>query len=145
MEFAAFLEYSCSLRFEEIPDYDYIIKLFKGLSLRESLEKDMVFDWDRAKSANEQPWDCNCIGQCKHNDPPKCHQGYVMFLFWTPYAYAYVNLCLGCAPRHVDVSILMIPLPPNPLPPGALGFPVSHTICICVNFIFKNELAIRVQ
>ncbi|KAN0134065.1 kinase-like protein [Lactarius tabidus] len=57
VEFATFLEYSHSLCFEEIPDYKYIIDLFKGLLLWEGLENAMVFDWDRAESATEQHQD----------------------------------------------------------------------------------------
>jgi serine/threonine protein kinase len=105
-EFSTFLEYSRSLGFEEVPDYMYIINLFKGLSLWEGSENVVVFDWDRPKSADGQPRDrvSDCIGQCKRNQPLKRRQGYVMFLFWTSYTYAYVKLCLGCAPRHVNAS-----------------------------------------
>jgi hypothetical protein len=74
VEFATFLEYSHSLCFQEIPDYKYIIDLFKGLLLREGLENAMVFDWDRAESATEQHQDQvnDCIGQCKCNQPKHC-------------------------------------------------------------------------
>jgi hypothetical protein len=75
-EFATFLEYSCSPHFKEILDYEYIINLFKGLSLQEGLENAVVFDWDCAKSATEQHQDQvnNCIGQCKHNQPKHCQE-----------------------------------------------------------------------
>jgi hypothetical protein len=87
VEFTTFLKYSCLLSFEEILNYGYITDLFKGLSLWDGLESVMLMDWDHAESADEQLWDLvnNCIGQHKHNEPLKHHQGYVMFLLWTSY------------------------------------------------------------
>jgi hypothetical protein len=145
-EFATFLNYSRLLGLEDIPDYRYIFDLFKSLSLQEGLENDLVFDWDQAESASVQPQNraSGCIGQCKHDEPLKHHQGYVIFIFWTLYAYAYIKLCLGCTPRHINTSILMTLLLPNPPPLMPLGWPISCPICIHVNSIFKNELVIRV-
>jgi hypothetical protein len=43
--------------------------------------------------------------------------------------YTHIKLCQGCAPRHVDASILIIPIPPNPLPLTLLGCPVHLYMC----------------
>ena len=69
--FATFLEYSRSLHFEEIPNYGYIIDLFKGL--QEGLKNVVVFDWDRAESADVPP-DCADLGK---RDQLR-RQGYVL-------------------------------------------------------------------
>jgi casein kinase I family protein HRR25 len=45
IEFAAYMNYSRSLRFDDKPDYTYLRKLFRDLFVRESLEYDHVFDW----------------------------------------------------------------------------------------------------
>ncbi|KAF8264289.1 hypothetical protein EI94DRAFT_1593867 [Lactarius quietus] len=120
-EFSTFLKYSCSLGFKDIPDYEYISDLFKGLLSREGFENVVMFDWDHANE--EQPWDLvsnsqgvHSLDQHKHKQLPKQHEGYELFLFWTSYARVYVKLCLGCTPRHINVSILMTPHPCNPLP-----------------------------
>jgi len=44
-EFATYLNYCKSLRFEERPDYGYLRRLFKDLFTREGYEYDYVFDW----------------------------------------------------------------------------------------------------
>ena len=73
-----------SLSFKEILDYWYICDLFNGLSSWEGLEGGMAFDWDRADDV--QPWDqvsnvpCETpIVQLVCRQPPKCHEGYVLF------------------------------------------------------------------
>lgn len=44
-EFATFLNYTRSLRFEDKPDYAYLRKLFRDLFVREGFQMDYVFDW----------------------------------------------------------------------------------------------------
>src|SRR6202161_30947 len=44
-EFAIFLNYTRSLRFDDKPDYAYLRKLFRDLFVRESFQYDYVFDW----------------------------------------------------------------------------------------------------
>ena len=99
-EFATFLQYSRSLGFEEVPDYQYISDLFKGLSSREGLENVAVFDWELADADTRLP--------------PKHCEGYVLSLI--SYPYSHVELCLGCAPRHANASILITLCSHNPLP-----------------------------
>lgn len=44
-EFALYLNYTRSLRFDDKPDYVYLRKLFRDLFVREGLQYDYVFDW----------------------------------------------------------------------------------------------------
>eukprot|EP00999_Lentomonas_sp_LEN2_P002871 NODE_735_length_1227_cov_240.043636_g695_i0.p1 GENE.NODE_735_length_1227_cov_240.043636_g695_i0~~NODE_735_length_1227_cov_240.043636_g695_i0.p1 ORF type:complete len:313 (-),score=52.46 NODE_735_length_1227_cov_240.043636_g695_i0:182-1120(-) len=44
-EFAVYLNYVRSLRFEDKPDYAYLRKLFRDLFSREGYQMDYVFDW----------------------------------------------------------------------------------------------------
>jgi casein kinase 1 len=44
-EFATFVNYTRSLRFEDKPDYHYLRKLFRDLFIKESYQMDYVFDW----------------------------------------------------------------------------------------------------
>ncbi|PBJ71694.1 casein kinase [Trypanosoma cruzi cruzi] len=44
-EFAAYLNYTRSLRFEDKPDYSYLKRLFRELFIREGYHVDYVFDW----------------------------------------------------------------------------------------------------
>ena len=44
-EFAIFLNYTRSLRFDDRPDYSYLRKLFRELFIREGLQYDYIFDW----------------------------------------------------------------------------------------------------
>jgi hypothetical protein len=48
-EFQAFLEYSCSLSFDDELDYGYLSHLFGNLLLLEGTQND-VFDWDTVDS-----------------------------------------------------------------------------------------------
>lgn len=43
-EFAIYLNYCKSLKFEERPDYAYLRRLFKDLFVREGFEYDYLFD-----------------------------------------------------------------------------------------------------
>jgi casein kinase 1 len=44
-EFATYLQYCRSLRFEDRPDYAYLKRLFKDLFFRENYQWDFIFDW----------------------------------------------------------------------------------------------------
>jgi serine/threonine protein kinase len=44
-EFATYMSYARSLRFEDRPDYAYLKKLFKDLFFQESFQWDFIFDW----------------------------------------------------------------------------------------------------
>jgi casein kinase I family protein HRR25 len=44
-EFAIYLNYARSLRFDDKPDYDYLRKIFRDLFVREGLQFDYIFDW----------------------------------------------------------------------------------------------------
>jgi casein kinase 1 len=44
-EFATYLNYNRSLRFEDKPDYSYLKKMFRDLFVREGYQMDYVFDW----------------------------------------------------------------------------------------------------
>ena len=44
-EFASYLNYTRSLRFDDKPDYAFVRKLFRDLFVREGFQYDYVFDW----------------------------------------------------------------------------------------------------
>jgi casein kinase I family protein HRR25 len=44
-EFAIYLNYCRSLRFDDKPDYSYLRKLFRDLFVREGFQYDYLFDW----------------------------------------------------------------------------------------------------
>merc|ERR1711915_864065 len=48
-EFATYLNYCRSLRFEEKPDYSYLRQLFRNLFHRQGFTYDYVFDWNMFK------------------------------------------------------------------------------------------------
>ena len=50
-EFATYLNYCRSLRFEEKPDYSYLRQLVRNLFHRQGFSYDYVFDWNAMKSA----------------------------------------------------------------------------------------------
>ena len=45
IEFIMFLNYSRGLRFDELPDYNYLRKLFRDLAKKQGIEYDWKFDW----------------------------------------------------------------------------------------------------
>ncbi|GAA5894479.1 hypothetical protein JCM8208_006253 [Rhodotorula glutinis] len=52
-EFAIYLNYCRSLRFDDKPDYSYLRKLFRDLFVREGLQYDYVFDWSVQQRVDE--------------------------------------------------------------------------------------------
>lgn len=50
-EFLYFLTYSRKLKFEEKPDYQHLIQMFRDLFVRESFELDFVYNWIERKQA----------------------------------------------------------------------------------------------
>ncbi|KEG05969.1 putative casein kinase [Trypanosoma grayi] len=44
-EFAAYLNYTRALQFEDKPDYSYLKRLFRDPFVREGYHLDYVFDW----------------------------------------------------------------------------------------------------
>jgi len=52
-EFAIYLNYTRSLRFDDKPDYSYLRKLFRDLFVREGYQYDYVFDWTIFKYEKE--------------------------------------------------------------------------------------------
>jgi casein kinase I family protein HRR25 len=50
-EFAIYLNYTRSLRFDDKPDYAYLRKLFRDLFVREGYVYDYVFDWTTIRAA----------------------------------------------------------------------------------------------
>ncbi|KAJ3343719.1 serine/threonine protein kinase [Gonapodya sp. JEL0774] len=48
-EFAVYLNYTRSLRFDDKPDYSYLRKLLRDLFIREGYHYDFVFDWTIVK------------------------------------------------------------------------------------------------
>ncbi|KAI8891262.1 kinase-like protein [Backusella circina FSU 941] len=53
-EFAIYLNYVRSLRFDDKPDYSYLRKLFRDLFVREGFQYDYVFDWTIRKMQQQQ-------------------------------------------------------------------------------------------
>jgi len=53
-EFAIYLNYSRSLRFDDKPDYNYLRKLFRDLFIREGYHYDYIFDWTVKKHETKQ-------------------------------------------------------------------------------------------
>jgi serine/threonine protein kinase len=50
-EFAVFLQYARSLKFEEKPDYRYLMNVFLNLASRESIQIDDHYDWHIPKAS----------------------------------------------------------------------------------------------
>jgi len=54
-EFATYLNYCRSLRFEEKPDYSYLRQLFRNLFHKQGFTYDYVFDWNIVKFGGTRP------------------------------------------------------------------------------------------
>ena len=53
-EYTNFLNYSRKLKFEEKPDYQHLITMFRELFIREGFEFDFMYDWILKKQALKQ-------------------------------------------------------------------------------------------
>ena len=76
-EFAIYLNYTRSLRFDDKPDYSYLRKIFRDLFVREGFQYDYVFDWTvykyqkNAQAIAQQ----NAQGQAAGDDEEKAGAG----------------------------------------------------------------------
>ena len=66
-EFAIYLNYTRSLRFDDKPDYSYLRKIFRDLFVREGFQYDYVFDWTVYKYQKN----AQAIAQAQQKDPEK--------------------------------------------------------------------------
>ncbi|XP_077491463.1 casein kinase I-like isoform X1 [Amblyomma americanum] len=65
-EFATYLNYCRSLRFDEKPDYSYLRQLLRNLFHRQGFTYDYVFDWNMLKFVRRQSepgWRCRSGGR----------------------------------------------------------------------------------
>lgn len=58
VEFDAFYKYARGLEFEDLPDYDGLRALFRGLAARQGIEYDGVFDWTLGKNRGHKKRYC---------------------------------------------------------------------------------------
>ncbi|XP_071796957.1 casein kinase I-like isoform X2 [Asterias amurensis] len=56
-EFATYLNYTRSLRFDEKPDYSFLRQLFRNLFHRQGFTYDYIFDWNLLKISTGKPHD----------------------------------------------------------------------------------------
>jgi len=54
-EFATFMNYARSLRFDDKPDYAYLRKLLRDLFIREGFKYDAIFDWTIVRAQESIP------------------------------------------------------------------------------------------
>jgi len=54
-EFATFLNYARSLRFDDKPDYQYLRKLLRDLFMKEGYKYDAIFDWTIVRAQESIP------------------------------------------------------------------------------------------
>ena len=55
-EFATYLNFCRSLRFDDKPDYSYLRQLFRNLFHRQGFTYDYVFDWNMLKFVSSVVW-----------------------------------------------------------------------------------------
>lgn len=71
-EFAIYLNYCRSLRFDDKPDYSYLRKLFRDLFVREGFQYDYLFDWSvqpgakASHSTQQEIDDRNAVAHQQH-------------------------------------------------------------------------------
>jgi len=73
VEFATYLNYCRSLRFEEKPDYSYLRQLFRNLFHKQGFTYDYVFDWNMLKFGGSRP-ESDGNDQAKDRDRKQRHQ-----------------------------------------------------------------------
>ncbi|KAL1841132.1 hypothetical protein VTK73DRAFT_3584 [Phialemonium thermophilum] len=69
-EFAIYLNYTRSLRFDDKPDYSYLRKIFRDLFVREGFQYDYVFDWTVYKYQKN----AQLVAQAAQNGDEKQHR-----------------------------------------------------------------------
>ena len=62
-EFAMYLNYVRSLRFDDKPDYSYLRKIFRGLFVREGFQYDSPFDWSVYENRKHSQEDDQTVAQ----------------------------------------------------------------------------------
>ncbi|KAI1643603.1 putative casein kinase I [Daldinia loculata] len=67
-EFAIYLNYTRSLRFDDKPDYSYLRKIFRDLFVREGFQYDYVFDWTVYKYQKNAQAIAQAAGQGENED-----------------------------------------------------------------------------
>jgi casein kinase I family protein HRR25 len=70
-EFAIYLNYTRSLRFDDKPDYSYLRKIFRDLFVREGFQYDYVFDWTVYKYQKNAQAIAQAAGQANPEDDEK--------------------------------------------------------------------------
>lgn len=70
-EFAIYLNYTRSLRFDDKPDYSYLRKIFRDLFVREGFQYDYVFDWTVYKYQKNAQAIAQAAGQANPEDEDK--------------------------------------------------------------------------
>ncbi|KAI8884362.1 kinase-like protein [Backusella circina FSU 941] len=74
-EFAIYLNYVRSLRFDDKPDYSYLRKLFRDLFVREGYQYDYVFDWTIRKMQEKKMAENQQQSASMDNTPPVYNNG----------------------------------------------------------------------
>jgi serine/threonine protein kinase len=106
-EFATYLRYCRSLKFDDRPDYMYLRGLFRDLYIREGFADDCIFDWTLLKP--EGGHDVQ-DGLSHGPDTPGGHGGYLFWRTWRP------RCCIRCR-RPVWSN----PRPPASVSPGSFA------------------------
>ena len=68
-EFAKYLSYARHLKFEEQPDYDYLIKLFTNVMKKQHLVNDQVYDWMTLEGKVRFLWFGQVLSLPEHGAP----------------------------------------------------------------------------
>jgi len=68
-EFATFLNYARSLRFDDKPDYQYLRKLLRDLFMREGYKYDAIFDWTIVRAQETLPAAVPLLTSDRPGDP----------------------------------------------------------------------------
>jgi casein kinase I family protein HRR25 len=74
-EFAVYLNYTRSLRFDDKPDYSYLRKIFRDLFVREGFQYDYVFDWTVYKYQKNAQALAQAAGQGANQEDKEDQQG----------------------------------------------------------------------
>jgi len=136
-EFATYLNYCRSLRFEDRPDYSYVRRLLRDLFLREGHHYDSVWDWtllsaSRNKSLSAAELEEREAQACREREVQACRQqeGYDRhdrpMLSLTPAKERYDRAALSPAPAREVRDVCRSPGPSYTPPPRAVGAERHH-------------------